>query len=81
MLIMYNTRQSLTLYQTTILRTGPNSKHLQMTNVAEVMVSVTCRVESIVGKGEYAGYQYFLLFSPCFHKASCSELFKVEIVW
>ena len=28
------------------------------------------RVENIVGKGENAGYQHFLLFPPCFQKAS-----------
>ena len=27
------------------------------------------RVESIVGKGESAGYQHFLLFPQCFQKA------------
>ena len=27
-------------------------------------------VENIVGKGENAGYQYFLLFPQCFQKAS-----------
>ena len=28
------------------------------------------RVENIVGKGENAGYQHFLLFLQCFQKAS-----------
>ena len=28
------------------------------------------RVENIVGKGENAGYQHFLLFPQCFQKAS-----------
>ena len=27
------------------------------------------RVENIVGKGENAGYQHFLLFTQCFQKA------------
>ena len=36
------------------------------------------RVENIVGKGENAGYQHFLLFSLCFQMASFSGLFKVE---
>ena len=27
------------------------------------------RAENIVGKGENAGYQHFLLFSQCFQKA------------
>ena len=37
-------------------------------------------VENIVGKGENAGYQHFLLFSQSFQKPSCSRL-KVGIVW
>ena len=35
------------------------------------------RVENIVGKGENAGYQHFLLFPQCFQKASCSGSLKV----
>ena len=31
-------------------------------NIAQMMVSVFDRIENIVGKGENAGYQYFLLF-------------------
>ena len=31
---------------------------------------VSSKVENIVGKGENAGYQHFLLFSQCFQKAS-----------
>ena len=38
------------------------------------------RVENIVGKGENAGYQHFLLFPPCFQKVSCLGLLKVGIV-
>ena len=50
----------------------PNNKILDVTklkafadnkiNVAQVMISVFDRVENIVGKGENAGYQHFLLF-------------------
>ena len=43
------------------------------------MKFVLGRVENIVGKGENAGCQHFLLF-PCFQKASFSRLFKVRIV-
>ena len=32
------------------------------------MISVSDRVENIVGKGENAGYQHFLLFPQCFFK-------------
>ena len=38
-------------------------------------------VENIVGKGENAGYQHFLLFPQCFQKATFSGLLKVGIVW
>ena len=34
----------------------------------------------IVGKGENAGYQHFLLFSLCFQKVSFSGSLKVGIV-
>ena len=58
----------------------PNNKILDMTslkalandkiNVPQMMVSVSDRIENIVGKGENAGYQHFLLFPQCFQKAS-----------
>ena len=38
------------------------------------------RVENIVGKGENAGYQHFLLFPQCFQKLSHLEVLKVGIV-
>ena len=38
------------------------------------------RVENIVGKGENAGYQDFLLYTQCFQKATLSGSFKVGIV-
>ena len=38
------------------------------------------RVENIVGKGENAGYQHFLLFLQCFQKAFSLGLLKVWIV-
>ena len=39
------------------------------------------RVENIVGKGENAGYQHFLLFPQCFQKLSFPEVLKVGILW
>ena len=39
------------------------------------------RVENIVGKGENAGYQHFLLFQQCFQKVSLVMLLKGGIVW
>ena len=37
------------------------------------------RVANIVGKGENAGYQHFLLFPQCFQKLSLSGSLKVGI--
>ena len=50
-------------------------------NVTEKLNFVLGRVENIVGKGENAGYQHFLLFPQCFQKAYFLRLFKVGIVW
>ena len=49
-------------------------------NMAQKLKFVFGRVENIVGKGENAGYQHFLLFS-CFQKVSCTGSLKVQIVW
>ena len=38
-------------------------------------------VENILGKGENAGYQHFLLFPKCFQKSPFSDFLKVGIVW
>ena len=37
--------------------------------------------ENILGKGEKAGYQHFLLFPKCFQKPPSSGSLKVDIVW
>ena len=34
-----------------------------------------------MGKGENAGFQHFLLFPQCFHKAFFSGSLKVVIAW
>ena len=57
----------------------PDSKILALTTlkafaddkfkVAEITISVLNRVENIVGKGEIAGYQQFLLCPQCIQKA------------
>ena len=39
-------------------------------NVTEKLKFVLGKVENIVGKGENAGYQNFLLFQQCFQKHS-----------
>ena len=46
-----------------------------------MIISVFDRVENIVGKGENAGYQHFLLFPQCFQKASYPDRSKGVIVW
>ena len=50
-------------------------------NAIEKLKFVLGRGENIIGKGENAGYQHFLLFPQCFQKASYSRLLKVMIVW
>ena len=49
--------------------------------VAEIMAFVFGRVENVVGNGENAGYQHFLLFRQCFQKVSYPGSLKVSIVW
>ena len=50
--------------------------------VAFIMeIPVFDRVENIVGKGENADYQHFLLCPQCFQKASYIGSIKVMIVW
>ena len=50
-------------------------------NLNEKLKLVLGRVENIVGKGENAGYQHFLLFPQCFQKPSHSVSLKLWIVW
>ena len=45
-------------------------------NVGQKCEFVFGRVESIVGKGENADYQYFLLFPQCFSNAYLSRSIK-----
>ena len=49
--------------------------------MTEKLKLVLKRVENIVGKGENADYQHFLLFLQCFQKASFQGPLKVGIVW
>ena len=51
------------------------------TNMAEKLKFVLGTVENIVGKGENAGYQHFLLFPQCFQKASFTGSLNFGIVW
>ena len=50
-------------------------------DVTEKSKFVLGRVENIVGKGENAGDQHFLLFPQCFQKASFLGSLRVRIVW
>ena len=50
-------------------------------NVTKKLKFVLGKVENIVGKGENAGYQHFLLFPQHFQKVSYTGLLKVVIVW
>ena len=50
-------------------------------NFVKIMISVFDTVENIMGKGENAGDQHFLLFPQCFQKASFPGSLKVKIVW
>ena len=40
-----------------------------MLNVTKIKISLCHSVENIVGKGENAGYQHFLLFLHCFFQS------------
>ena len=50
-------------------------------NVTKELKFVLGREENIVGKGESAGNQHFLLFPQCFQKVSFTEVLKVGILW
>ena len=50
-------------------------------DVVQMMICVTDWLENIMGKGENAGYQHFLLFPQCFLKTAFPVSFKVGIVW
>ena len=45
------------------------------------MISVFDSIENIVGKGEIACYEQFLLFPQCFQKACYPGLSKGVTVW
>ena len=76
---------------TTLFNPLPNNNILDLTklkafagnkvNFTEKLKFVIDRRKNIVGKGENAGYQYFLLFPQCFPKVAFLRLLKVGIVW
>ena len=73
------------------IKSLPNDKILDLSKLeafaedkfvtAKMVISVSNRVKNVVGKGENAGYQHFLLFPQCFQKASFSISSEVGIVW
>ena len=79
------------MHNLSVFNTLPNNKILDVIklkafaddtiSVAEMLISVIDKIENIVGKGENAGYQHFLLFPQCFQKASFLGSLKVGIVW
>ena len=51
-------------------------------NISKMIYSFqTDRVENILGTGENAGYQHFVLFSQCFQKISYTWSLKFVIMW
>ena len=50
-------------------------------NVTQKLNFVLGRVENIVGKGENAAKQHFVLFPQCFQQVSYTGSLKVVIVW
>ena len=50
-------------------------------NVYQKLKFALGKVENIVGKGENAGYQHFLLFPQCFQKVSSLGSLTVGILW
>ena len=63
----------LTLYQTKILDLSKLKEHAEnkIIMTEKKMKFVLRWVENIVGKGENAGYQHFLLFLQCFQRIIC----------
>ena len=74
---------NVTLHQTTKFYTCPNWKAFADDNLNVIQKSKFALgpVKSIMGKGENAGYQHFLLFQQCFQKASYIGSLKVRIEW
>ena len=74
---------NFTLYRTTHFKNKSILKAFadDILNVVQMMICATDWVENIVGKGEKAGYQHFLLFPKCFLKASFPGSLKIGIVW
>ena len=73
---------NLSLYQTTNFLLVRIESICRRQNICNLKTEILLEwVGNIVGKGENAGYQNFLLFPLCFQKASLSGLLKVGTVW
>ena len=72
---LYTKQQNFILVQIERICRWQNNSNLK------IGIRFEKRVENIVGKGENAGDQYFLLFPQCFQKLSFSGLLKVWTVW
>ena len=58
---LFTERQNFRQFQIESFYRRQNESDLKLKFVSE-------RIENILGKGENAGYQHFLLFPKCFHK-------------
>ena len=74
---MVNCLPSDKILSWTKLKTFADDKFL----AANMIFFFPFRVENIVGKGQNAGYQHFLLFPQCFQKVSSLESLKARIEW
>ena len=67
------------------LNSLPNDKILDVTKLkafaTQMMISVFDRLKIIVGKGENADYQHFLLCPQCFQKDPSPWSLKAGILW
>ena len=71
---------NLTLYQTTKFEASPTAFADDKMIMIQTLKFVLVWEEKIVGKGENAGHQHFVLFPQCFLKLFFLELLKFRIV-
>ena len=82
LLVMSNFSFSYCVFKRLVLQTRKSQVLIgKGLNAVQIMMCVSNRGENIMGKGENAGYQHFLLIPQCFQKASLSGLLKIRIVW
>ena len=73
---------ALTVYQTTNFWSKLREFEFadNKLDLIEKLKFVLGRVENVVGKGENAGFQHFLLFPQCFKYDSFTRSLKIRIV-